>query len=445
MNKYLLLRDNKQTGPYTAEELATKGLKAYDLIWQEGKSAAWRYPSEINELKAFAPAVEEQPYDRFYKKPGDNGERPVNGTAATTQESIPVRQIVSATITTSPSGKISVTLPGNNRANFVPSTKPASTPVAAQANESEPIGEAKDIPLNDPNETIKEEMLIRSYPDRSTEHSMAFAESADRSYETLSDQLASRKIPGSFKGSIIPWVGGTLLLLSGILIGLFYNYNRQRVELKQLNALVHEIQQKNTNTTPSNKPKPASNQSLYNQAALIPDNTVVDSSHIVTPVVEAEKESLAVKKSKPVHTTVLVKDTASRAPMDSQEVPKTTTAIVDNAVSKTEISKDLARKSLFQLVHVTNNEYKTGLLGGITGLQLILSNKSVYPLDKVEVEVQYLSPENRVVRTQTVFFENVSAGESLTMDVPKSTRGVSVNYLIKKINSRELGMAQSGL
>src|ERR1700691_5253811 len=66
---YLLLRDNKQSGPYSLEDLKTKGLKAYDLVWVEGRSAAWRYPSEIDELSAFAPAVEEQPFDRFYKKP----------------------------------------------------------------------------------------------------------------------------------------------------------------------------------------------------------------------------------------------------------------------------------------------------------------------------------------------------------------------------------------
>src|SRR5687767_7324083 len=68
MNKYLLLRDNKQSGPYSATDLAKYGLKPYDLVWLEGKSAAWRYPSEIEELKPFAPIVEEQPFDRFYKK-----------------------------------------------------------------------------------------------------------------------------------------------------------------------------------------------------------------------------------------------------------------------------------------------------------------------------------------------------------------------------------------
>jgi len=68
MNKYLLLRDNKQTGPYTLEDIRALGLKSYDLIWVEHKSAAWRYPGEIEEFKSFAPEVEEQPYDRFFKK-----------------------------------------------------------------------------------------------------------------------------------------------------------------------------------------------------------------------------------------------------------------------------------------------------------------------------------------------------------------------------------------
>src|SRR5579872_676017 len=68
MSTYLLLRDNKESGPYSFEELSNKGLKAYDLVWIEGKSAAWRYPSEIEELRSFAPAVEEQPFDRFFKR-----------------------------------------------------------------------------------------------------------------------------------------------------------------------------------------------------------------------------------------------------------------------------------------------------------------------------------------------------------------------------------------
>src|SRR6186997_1086299 len=68
MDTYLLLRSNKQSGPYSLQQLVSSGLKPYDLVWVEGKSAAWRYPSEVDGLKSYATATEEQPYDRFYKK-----------------------------------------------------------------------------------------------------------------------------------------------------------------------------------------------------------------------------------------------------------------------------------------------------------------------------------------------------------------------------------------
>jgi hypothetical protein len=71
MPSYRLLRSNKESGPYTMNDLVALGLKPYDLVWVDGRSAAWRYPSEITELKDYAPAVEEQPYDRFYKKPSE--------------------------------------------------------------------------------------------------------------------------------------------------------------------------------------------------------------------------------------------------------------------------------------------------------------------------------------------------------------------------------------
>src|SRR5690349_8002261 len=48
---YLLLRNNQQTGPHTIEELVQLGLQPKDLIWVEGKSAGWSYPSEVDSLK----------------------------------------------------------------------------------------------------------------------------------------------------------------------------------------------------------------------------------------------------------------------------------------------------------------------------------------------------------------------------------------------------------
>jgi len=50
---YRLLRNNKEQGPFTADELIANGLKPYDLIWIDGRSAAWSYPGEMAEFKNY--------------------------------------------------------------------------------------------------------------------------------------------------------------------------------------------------------------------------------------------------------------------------------------------------------------------------------------------------------------------------------------------------------
>ena len=68
-------------------------------------------------------------------------------------------------------------------------------------------------------------------------------------------------------------------------------------------------------------------------------------------------------------------------------------------------------------------------------MKITLYNKSLVALKKVEVQIDYLGPESRIVKTQTVFFENVGPGADLLLDVPKSNRGVKVNCTVKKIST----------
>ena len=55
---YLLLRANRQSGPYTLEELLSMELQPKDLVWVEGRSAGWSYPSEVDTLRPFLGAAE---------------------------------------------------------------------------------------------------------------------------------------------------------------------------------------------------------------------------------------------------------------------------------------------------------------------------------------------------------------------------------------------------
>lgn len=116
MTSYLLLRNNKETGPYSLDEIVQFGLKAYDLIWVNGKSAAWRYPGEIPELEPYAPIVEEQPYDRFYKKGTDEKKE------AEPQQQTEVREVKAVKQVTAP-------IQTETPVVAIPAATPVSTPI----------------------------------------------------------------------------------------------------------------------------------------------------------------------------------------------------------------------------------------------------------------------------------------------------------------------------
>lgn len=53
MKRYLLLRNNRESGPYLLDEIIAQELVPLDLIWVEGGSNSWRYPTEIDELSPY--------------------------------------------------------------------------------------------------------------------------------------------------------------------------------------------------------------------------------------------------------------------------------------------------------------------------------------------------------------------------------------------------------
>lgn len=50
MKYFLLLRNNKQSGPYSINEITALNLLSTDLIWIEGISSCWKYPQELTEF-----------------------------------------------------------------------------------------------------------------------------------------------------------------------------------------------------------------------------------------------------------------------------------------------------------------------------------------------------------------------------------------------------------
>lgn len=55
MKTYQLLRNNKSMGYYTKICLLQIGLQPLDLLWIEGESVTWKYPSELEDFKELVP------------------------------------------------------------------------------------------------------------------------------------------------------------------------------------------------------------------------------------------------------------------------------------------------------------------------------------------------------------------------------------------------------
>ncbi|MGZ3854421.1 MAG: hypothetical protein ACXVBX_16625, partial [Flavisolibacter sp.] len=107
---YLLLRNNKQTGPYSLEELLQLNLKPFDLVWVDGRSAAWQYPFEIPSLKPYVP---ETPHAEVPFQPIATAvmeESPVVNSASHQQPQNPVPQNVAPQVTEAPK-RVFVSIP----------------------------------------------------------------------------------------------------------------------------------------------------------------------------------------------------------------------------------------------------------------------------------------------------------------------------------------------
>lgn len=375
MNKYLLLRDNKQSGPFTVPEIISFGIKPYDLVWLEGKSAAWRYPSEVEELKSYAPAVEEQPFDRFYK----------------TREAI------------------------INQSPYEP--KPIEKPVVSN----------KKVYINFPVAPKTEvKMMPAATVPTFTERTPELTRPAERLSVTPNNAPEKKYFAYAAIGACV--------LLLGFITVLLVNNNNQKEKLQELNTIVKEIQNKNSTGVPATQ--------VVNEEPAPP----ASSETIINPELlqMSETENAAVAPVKPVitPTQAVVKIPAKISPSTEGE-GRPVLRRTDVAEAKTSTSENNSSPAvtaaptdnLFKQVNIVPGHYKVGMLGGISNLTLALTNNSQRELHKVVVEIRFLGPEKKIVNTQTVYFENVAPGAQSTIDVPKSKRGVSIDYTITDIKS----------
>jgi microcystin-dependent protein len=472
MSAYRLLRSNKETGPYSAEELIAKGFKPYDLVWVVGKSAGWRYVSELPEFASLAPIVEEQPYDRFYKK----SSTPKNSSDSITQKIVsPPLTTTEAVLTGSASvAELKETEQAVSAAEIIPvpgpivpltqvvsvdseptvfarfepavsSNKPASSIAAKKVHVVFPAGgrtakpivelekegykkEVKNHPVS-----ISSSYQVKTSPEKesavtsdnklsSTVFSpISNSHPIDRK-EQLATGLHQKRASFSWMMVAASLIGiGTFVGL-GLLVGLSIAGDSN--DTKAVPALTGSLNK-------SKKIVPAAIVSLEEQTADI--------------------EPVAVSEKKPVSFTEQRADTrkavSKNAPrttveMDNEKYDVQAAKLPSYRSPKEETEKNTvpySDKDAENLIEVTTNTYSVGAFGGISNLQCKLVNNSAVSFETIEVAVEYLQANKKVYKREIIYFKDVRAGQQLVINAPKSSRGIKVVSKIVKATSSPSG------
>lgn len=412
--KYLLLRDNKQSGPFTLDEIKVMGLKKYDLIWIDGKSAAWRYPCEVDEFKSFAPQVDEQPYDRFYKKPVQQEHLQLQKAETMHKaEDKPKEEAKKAAMRPAAEEKkiaprkyVSISLPGSYRVKIDPARP---EPVSGQSQKTEP-----ERPVSKDIEETEKPALA---PIFAASEPVTIPVIQHTDFRDLPEEAPAvfPKRQGLNRNDLIQYTALGLGVLTIIM-----------VVFLMVSGILDPVA-----TPPPSKPV------VQKQATPLPQ------AEAATPTPE---ETGTPEESLPADPTpVQTRETTGEGSLNTLPVKKTTVVRFNNdqpASAGTE-QRNPVIHSLSSKVDLSLNKYKVGMFGGIDDIKVSIQNHSAYPLDLVVVELQYIQNNEKLFRTETLRFKDVGAGDVQVLAAPRSSKGIKLKAKISYITSSVAGVSEN--
>lgn len=111
-----------------------------------------------------------------------------------------------------------------------------------------------------------------------------------------------------------------------------------------------------------------------------------------------------------------------------------------NAINTEEDVKAEIRKNITSYVTAERSAYNYSNLGGIYNLKISVTNSTDYVLDNVKVKITYYKANGGVWKTRFVDFNMVPPQTKVTLPIPDTERGTSVDYEIASIKSNALGL-----
>lgn len=350
MKRYSVLRNNQESGPFTLAQLKAVGITETDLVWIEGESTSWKYPTEIKELQTIVEAAPKHP----------------SGTGQ----------------------KISQTIKSNEGL--------------------QPFSQNNDIGYT--RSHTKTVDAVDEYFSSTKE---------DFNWNPKKQRLNLSSITANLFGMGVLLIG---VMLCAFVVKKLVDHFEFQPEVASAEAI--EITSQNSLVSASTNAAKATNQSLLAPMTLGISAAKTDSTNTGTkkpdkPLVQEAGAGAAVEEP--------TEKIPAGAQQETQETASSSTSEEKAREEVKETKAEEAPKRTASL-SITANDYKVGVFGGISNLELTVSNPSSVAVEKATVEVEFLKPNGSVIKSQTFSVENISAGGSKTLAVPSSSRGVKVRY-----------------
>ncbi|MBO9730401.1 MAG: hypothetical protein J7623_17305 [Chitinophaga sp.] len=101
------------------------------------------------------------------------------------------------------------------------------------------------------------------------------------------------------------------------------------------------------------------------------------------------------------------------------------------------------RRNWRQFIAVSAGEYRTGLLGGIKDLNIIVNNQTEYALDNIVVKVEYMRNNNDIFKTEQYTISNIPEKSTRSVAASNSRKGSKVNVTLISITSQPMNFCWS--
>lgn len=457
---YLLLRNNKQTGPHSFDELVQMGLKNSDLVWIEGKSFGWSYPSEIEALKPYIPESE------------------ITAGENTHQELIERQTEIGSEF---PEHKINLPSEIAARKNIHVSLPAKSLQVQKEDNIQETL------------EKKAEELRKRAQAYSPTPASLAdsfmetkYNRSLDEVEENFTSWVYQQKTSKTKIASTKKLVGAlsafALVAIVFFSVKFFFTPGDKKNEVAASSH--HErseeikpakVQNLDSQTTPVNTPEQASNKSqdapeAIARVAAPPVSATavkVKKSLSASGVVSQEKVSPPIEDKVEIQSPENKKEDAVATPVKKDKktfgekidglFDKLKTKKAGNKVDETvkslpntdsersaehrEEASTEAVVDLSEFTELTSNLKSSSWMMGIKGLKITLKNKSSQSIQRASAEVRYFNEQNEILDKKTIQFTHIAPKKSIAVSAPDNRLADHIEFHLISATGKEDGYA----